>query len=72
MGAAGPNQMFRQGYLLRSTDRYQPRVCRTSPLYLVTLLHPTALSLPTGMSDEEWTGEEMRTRENKQGEEEEV
>lgn len=53
MGAAGPNQMFRQGYRLRSIDRYQPWVCLTSPPYLVTLLHPTPLSLPTGMSNED-------------------
>ena len=51
--AAGPNQMFRQGYLLRSIDRYQPRVRLTSPPYLVTLRHPTPLSLRTGMSNED-------------------
>ena len=49
----GPNQMFHQGYRLCSIDRYQPRVCLTSAPYLVALLHPTALSLRTGMSNED-------------------
>lgn len=64
MGAAGPNQMFRQGYRLGSIDRYQPRVRLTSPPYLVTLLHAMPLSLPTGMSNEDMRldgGEAMKT-----------
>lgn len=43
----------RRGYRLCSIDRYQPRVCFTSPPYLVTLLHPAPLSLRTGMSNED-------------------
>lgn len=68
MGAVGPNQMFRQSYLLPSIDRYQPRVCRTSPPYLVTL-HPTQPSLPTGMSDGDMGLDRRRNedREYKQG-----
>lgn len=50
---AGPNQMFRQGYQFCSIDRYQPGVRRTSPPYLITLLHPKPLSLRTGMSSED-------------------
>lgn len=64
MGTTAPNQLFRQGYLLRSIDRYQPWVCLTSPPYLVTLLHSTAhhseVECPLKTGD--WTrGEEMKT-----------
>lgn len=53
MGAASPNQMFRRGYQLISIDRYRQGVRCTSPPYLVTLRHPTPLSLRSGMPNED-------------------
>lgn len=53
MGAASPNQMFRRGYRLISIDRYRQGVRCTSPPYLVTLRHPTPLSLRSGMPNED-------------------